>query len=176
MSPSCLFFLIGLTPYLIVPIRAAAGTPINEGHPATAQEFKAYLNRDKYEKAPLYPRMWRHHPHDEFYNSTWSGGDTTLAGNLRYYGSYQLTYMYLRYLMWNFSGRYNDRQGYGSPQNGQFLTGLPVVDRLLVGTAMRPPDSLHTNGHNFYYMLPLLLGSLGLVVLYDNKKSFWTVL
>ena len=171
-----LFFFLGLTPYLIVPIRAAAGTPINEGHPATAQEFKAYLNRDKYEKAPLYPRMWRHHPNDEFYNSSWCGGDTSLIGNLKFYGSYQLTYMYLRYLMWNFSGRYNDRQGYGSPQNGQFLTGLPVVDRLLVGTAMRPPDSLPTRGRNIYYMLPLLLGILGLVVLTNDKKAFWTVL
>ena len=56
--------------------------------------------------------------------------------------SYQLTYMYLRYLMWNFSGRYNDRQGHGSPQNGQFLTGVPPLDRLLVGTSAKIPPSL----------------------------------
>ncbi len=175
--PLCLlFFVIGLSPYLIIPIRAAAGTPINEGNPSTAQEFKVYLNRERYEKAPLYPRMWRHHANDAFYNSTWNGGDTNLLGNLQFYGSYQLTYMYLRYLMWNFSGRYNDRQGYGSPQNGQFITGVPFLDRMLVGTAERPPDSLHTNGHNIYYMLPLLLGILGLVVISDNKKSFWAVL
>ena len=175
--PLCLlFFVIGLSPYLIIPIRAAAGTPINEGNPSTAQEFKVYLNRERYEKAPLYPRMWRHHANDAFYNSTWNGGDTNLLGNLQFYGSYQLTYMYLRYLMWNFSGRYNDRQGYGSPQNGQFITGVPFLDRMLVGTAERPPDSLHTKGHNVYYMLPLLLGILGLIVLTDDKKIFWVVL
>ena len=171
-----LFFLIGLTPYLIIPIRAAAGTPINEGHPATAAEFKSYIQRDQYEKAPLYPRMWRHREHDAQYSASWSGGDTTLWGNLCYYGSYQLTYMYLRYLMWNFSGRYNDRQGYGSLQNGQFLTGLPPVDRLLVGTAAPIPSSLPTRGHNIYYMLPLILGLIGAVALTRRRKAFWTVL
>ena len=150
-----LFYAIGLSPYLIIPIRSAAGTPINENHPSTFEDFKAYVAREQYEKAPLYPRMWRH--------------------RLKYYGSYQLTYMYLRYLMWNFSGRYNDRQGYGSPQNGQFLTGLPPVDRLLVGTAARPPDSLHTRGHNVYYLLPLLLGIIGFIALTPHRRRFWVV-
>ena len=175
LLPLLLFFAIGLSPYLIVPIRAAAGTPINEGHPATAASFKSYLTRDQYEKAPLYPRLWRHRANDALYASDWSGGDTTLAGNLRYYGSYQLTYMYLRYLMWNFSGRYNDRQGYGSPQNGQFITGIPPVDRLLVCTGARPPASLHTRAHNVYFLLPLLLGLLGIYVLSSRGRSFWTV-
>lgn len=169
------FFAAGLSPYLVIPIRAAAGTPINEGCPATAEDFRAYLARDRYEKAPIYPRMWRHRPNDSLYNASWCGGDTSWVGNLRFFGTYQLTYMYLRYLMWNFSGRYNDRQGYGSPQNGQFLTGVPPIDRLLIGTAERPPESLHTKGRNIYFMLPLLLGLLGLFVLSD-RKVFWTVL
>lgn len=175
--PLCLlFFALGLSPYLIIPIRSATGTPINEGNPSTPKEFKAYLNRDRYEKAPLYPRMWRHHPNDALYCASWNGGDTNFIGNLRFYASYQLTYMYLRYLMWNFSGRYNDRQGYGSPQNGQFLTGFAPIDRLLVGTAQRPPLSLHTKAHNTYYMLPLLLGILGFIILSGNKKKLWVVL
>ena len=170
-----LFFLLGLSPYLIIPLRAAAGTPINEGHPSTPAAFKSYLTRDQYEKAPLYPRMWRHHQNDALYAADWSGGDTTLAGNLRYYGSYQLTYMYLRYLMWNFSGRYNDRQGYGSPPNGQFITGIPPIDRLLVGTGARPPASLHTRAHNTYFLLPLLLGLLGFYLLLSHRRAFWSV-
>ena len=169
------FGLIGLSPYLIVPIRSSAGTPINENHPSTLRDFKAYVLREQYEKAPLYPRMWRHRENDARYAADWSGGDTTFVGNLQYYGSYQLTYMYLRYLMWNFSGRYNDRQGYGSPQNGQFLTGVPPIDRALVGTAARPPDSLHTRGHNVYYLLPLLLGIVGFVALGKDRRAFWTV-
>ena len=171
-----LFFFIGLSPYLIIPIRAAAGTPINERHPATAAEFKKYIARDQYEKAPLYPRMWRHREHDAEYAASWCDGDTTFVGNMQYYFSYQLTYMYLRYLMWNFSGRYNDRQGYGSPQNGQFLTGIPPLDRLLVGTAAKIPPSLPSRGHNVYYMLPLLLGLVGAVALTRRRKAFWMVL
>lgn len=172
----CCFFLIGLSPYCIIPIRAAANTPINEGNPATAEAFVSYLSRDRYEKAPLYPRMWRHRPNDALYASGWNGGDTAFAGNMRYYGSYQLTYMYLRYLMWNFAGRYNDRQGFGSPQNGQFITGIPPIDRQLVGSGEKPPASLHTRGHNVYFLLPLFLGLLGMVALADDKRMFWAVM
>ena len=171
-----LFFAIGLSPYLIIPIRAAADTPINQCHSGEWADVKAYLNRDQYEKAPVYPRMWRHHKNDALYAQSWNGGDTNVVGNLSYFASYQLTYMYFRYLMWNFAGRYNDRQGYGSPQNGQFITGWPFVDRSLVGTGKTPPKSLHTRGHNVYYLLPLLLGILGLGYLYRSKKMFWVVL
>ena len=171
-----LFFCLGLTPYLTIPIRSAAGTPINENHPSTYKDFKRYIGREQYEKAPLYPRMWRHREHDAEYNASWCGGDTSFVGNLRYYGSYQLTYMYVRYLMWNFSGRYNDRQGYGSPQNGQFITGFPHIDALLVSTGQRPPESLHTEGRNVYFLLPLLLGIFGLVLLSDERRTFWTVM
>ena len=171
------FFIIGLSPYLIVPIRSVAGTPINEGNPSTVERFKNYLTREQYEKAPLYPRMWRQHENDAKYAATWSGGDNSLVGNMRYYFSYQLTYMYLRYLMWNFSGRYNDRQGYGSPQNGQFITGIPPLDRILVSTAKPLPKSLPTKGHNVYYLLPLLLGIVGFIATMKRRRtSFWTVL
>ena len=44
------FFAVGLTPYLIIPIRAAAGTPINEGSPSTVATFNSYLSRDQYAK------------------------------------------------------------------------------------------------------------------------------
>lgn len=172
---SLIFFVIGITPYLIIPIRAAANPPINQGQASTVENFKAYMARDQYEKAPVYPRLWRHRGNDDLYAAAWNGGDTNLAGNMRYYTSYQLTYMYLRYLMWNFTGRYNDRQGYGSPQNGQFITGVPFLDKMLVGTSARPPKSLHTDAHNVYFLLPLLLGILGVIMLND-RKMFWTVM
>ena len=170
------FTLLGLSPYLIIPIRATAGTPINEGHPSTVADLKSYILRDQYEKAPLYPRMWRHREHDAEYAASWCGGDTTFTGNMRYYFTYQFTYMYLRYLLWNFSGRYNDRQGYGSPQNGQFLTGIPPIDRLLVGTSAKIPPSLPSRGHNVYYLLPLLLGIVGLIALTRRRHAFWVVI
>lgn len=100
---AALFFLLGLTPYAIVPIRAAANPPINE----MKDGFGAYLKRDQYEKAPLYPRMWRER--DSANWSEWTHGTEGVVGNVVYYGGYQLGYMYLRYLMFNFLGRENGR-------------------------------------------------------------------
>ena len=98
-----LFALLGLTPYAIVPIRAAAHPPINE----YGKDFGSYLRREQYAKAPLYPRMWRER--DSVHWDEWNAGRTDLLGNVAYYGSYQLGYMYGRYLMYNFIGRKNLR-------------------------------------------------------------------
>lgn len=100
-----LFFLLGLTPYAIIPIRAAAGTPINEGNPSTPQAFRQYLARDQYEKAPLYPRMWRQRDSDQRNYRDWTYDTTGIGANAVYYFSYQFGYMYCRYLMYNFAGR-----------------------------------------------------------------------
>ena len=95
------FFLLGLTPYAIVPIRAQAQPTINE----YGDNFKQYITREQYAKAPLYPRMWRER--DSLNWNTWNAGRTDLLGNTVYYTTYQLGYMYGRYLMYNFIGREN---------------------------------------------------------------------
>ena len=100
---SLFFFLLGLTPYAIVPIRAASNPAINE----MKDGFGAYLKRDQYEKAPLYPRMWRERDADHW--RQWNLGADGVVGNVVYYGGYQLGYMYGRYLMYNFLGRENFR-------------------------------------------------------------------
>lgn len=99
------FFLLGLTPYAIIPIRAAANPPINEGHPATFAEFKRYFQREQYEHAPLYPRMWRERDTDHW--ADWGGDSPSFWGNVKYYLTYQFGYMYCRYLMYNYIGREN---------------------------------------------------------------------
>lgn len=99
------FFLLGLTPYAIIPIRAAANPPINEGHPATFAEFKRYFQREQYEHAPLYPRMWRERDADHW--ADWGGDSPSFWGNVKYYLTYQFGYMYCRYLMYNYIGREN---------------------------------------------------------------------
>lgn len=172
------FFFLGLTPYCIIPIRAEANPPINFVGPATQENVKRYLSREQYEHAPLYPRIWRHHPHDQEYASDWSGGDnSSFVGNMRFFATYQVGYMYFRYLMWNFAGRYNDYRGYGSLQNGQFITGIPPIDRLLVGTGVRPPDSLSHGTRHVYFLLPLLLGLLGLGFHANtNRRGFWVMM
>jgi len=87
----------------------------------------------------------------------------TMAENLRFFVSYQLNFMYWRYFMWNFSGRQNDIQGNGEINNGNWITGINAIDKVLVGDQSNlPSDMANNKGHNKYYMLPLLLGLLGL--------------
>lgn len=102
----------------------------------------------------------------------------TFAENIRFFFSYQLNFMYWRYFMWNFSGRQNDIQGHGEVLNGNWVTGIKFIDNTLVG----PQDNMHVDiannkGHNVYYMLPLLLGLIGIFFqAYSGKKgiqSFW---
>lgn len=117
-----LFFLLGLTPYAIVPIRAAANPPINEGNPATYEDFKKYFSRDQYAKAPLYPRMWRERDADHW--AEWGGDSQSLWGNLKYWFTYQFGYMYCRYLMYNFIGRENLKWNLIVPFVLPFLLGI----------------------------------------------------
>ena len=100
---SLFFFFVGLTPYAIIPVRAAVNPPINE----LGKDFGSYLRREQYAKAPLYPRMWRER--DSVHWNEWNIGRTDVLGNAAYYASYQLSYMYLRYLMYNFVVRENSR-------------------------------------------------------------------
>ena len=105
LPPAALLFILGLTTYLIIPLRAAANPPINEGNPSTTEAFMRYMKRDQYAKAPLYPRMWRERDADNW--GDWTYGLDGVAGNAAYYVNYQLGYMYGRYLMYNFIGREN---------------------------------------------------------------------
>ena len=102
----------------------------------------------------------------------------TFAENLRYFFAYQLNFMYWRYFMWNFSGRQNDIQGNGEVLNGNWITGIKAIDEVLVGPQDNMPSDIANNkGHNVYYMLPLLLGILGLLYqAYAGQRgiqSFW---
>lgn len=116
----CLFlFFVGLTPYTIIPLRAQANPTINNSNPVTKEAFVNYLKRTQYEKGPLlYPRIWRNRPPDAKNHSAWSGfhGKETLPDgtvaykpnaldNAQFFFSYQLGYMYFRYLLHNFTGR-----------------------------------------------------------------------
>lgn len=87
----------------------------------------------------------------------------TMGENLIYFVRYQLNHMYWRYFFWNFCGRQNDLCGNGEADRGNWITGITWIDTLLVGNQEEMPDCIVRNkAHNVYYMLPLLLGLLGL--------------
>ena len=88
----------------------------------------------------------------------------TFIENMRFFFRYQVNFMYWRYFMWNFSGRQNDLQSYGDISKGNWITGIPFIDNAMLGDQSKLPTELRENkGHNVYYMLPLLLGIIGLV-------------
>ena len=87
----------------------------------------------------------------------------TFMENIKFFFSYQVNFMYWRYFMWNFSGRQNDLQSYGDLIKGNWITGIPFIDNALLGDQSKLPTELKENkGHNVYYMLPLILGLIGL--------------
>jgi len=102
----------------------------------------------------------------------------TFAENIRFFFSYQLNWMYWRYFLWNFSGRQNDIQGHGDILKGNAITGIKFIDAIWLGQQDNMPfDIEHNKGHNKFYMLPLMLGLLGILYqLYNGKKGlqgFW---
>ena len=80
--------------------------------------------------------------------------------------------MYLRYFMWNFAGKQNDLQGFGNPRDSNWVSGIAPIDNLLYGNQDKMPDTAHKNNksYNRMYMLPLLLGLLGLLVQYRRNR------
>ncbi|NDW13309.1 DUF2723 domain-containing protein [Bacteroides sp. 214] len=100
--------------------------------------------------------------------------------NIKFFFSYQLNFMYWRYFMWNFVGRQNDLQSLGEIEKGNWITGIKVIDNLLVGDQDLLPTVLKENkGRNVFYGLPLLLGIIGLFwQAYRGKRGvqqFWVV-
>ncbi|MCB9195355.1 MAG: DUF2723 domain-containing protein [Flavobacteriales bacterium] len=90
--------------------------------------------------------------------------------NMAYMFNYQIGWMYLRYFMWNFSGRQNDLQGYGLNGGGRkllegnWLTGVDFVDQERLGSQDDLPMFITMNkGYNRYFMLPLILGLIGFI-------------
>ena len=44
--------------------------------------------------------------------------------------------------MWNFVGRQNDIQGHGEITNGNWISGIPFIDNLMLGDQSLLPDDL----------------------------------
>ena len=88
----------------------------------------------------------------------------TFSDNLEFFFKYQIGHMYLRYFMWNFSGRSSDIQ------NANWLGLQNVFDEV--------PYQLEINkARNNYLMIPFLLGILGLLFqYYRDNKNFYVVM
>lgn len=101
----------------------------------------------------------------------------TFGQQLNYFLDYQINYMFLRYFMWNFSGRQNDLEGRFEAVRGNWISGFSFIDTPRLGDQKTLPIEYKNDGHNVYYMLPLLLGLLGFFFqLNRNFTHWWAVL
>ncbi len=101
----------------------------------------------------------------------------TFGENLRYFFRYQINHMYFRYFMWNFSGRQNDVQGMADRKNGNWITGIRFLDNARLGPVLDTPKSLQSKATNKFYLLPLILGLIGLIYqLKNDNRNFMVVL
>jgi len=104
----------------------------------------------------------------------------TFGENLTFFFRYQIGFMYMRYFMWNFSGRQSDIQSSGEITNGNWITGINFLDSIRLGDQSNIPQEFKNNkGRNKYYLLPFILGIIGIVFMYnrgiEGKKDLWTV-
>lgn len=172
-----------------------------EGAPYYSKQDGKYVvveHRTKYEYnerfTTIFPRMYSDQAqHIEDYKQ-WAmvegrpvrvshGGETrtvrvpTFRENLRFFFRYQVGFMYLRYFMWNFAGRQNDIQGHGNNIDGNWISGLSFIDEARLGDQDNVPAVMKNNkARNEYYMLPLLLGLIGLVFHYKKHPRDFSVI
>lgn len=100
--------------------------------------------------------------------------DPKMADNLRFFFRYQLGHMYWRYFFWNFAGRQNDNQGLFRTDvlNGNWISGVKFIDAFRLGPQSNLPDHVKNNkSRNTYFMLPFILGIMGLFMHYKNHKN-----
>lgn len=91
----------------------------------------------------------------------------TAVQNLTYFLSYQLYYMYLRYLGWNFIGKQNDLPAVGEIDHGNVITGISFIDTPLLGDQNLMPYNAGkgNKGRNVLFGIPFLFGLAGIFYL-----------
>ena len=130
----------------------------------------------------LLPRMYsRNGTHRQAYQefaTINNPASPTFLDNLEFLFRYQIGHMYLRYFMWNFTGRQNDIQGHGNVLNGNWISGIAFLDSARIGPQKYLPDQMKNHpARNTYFFLPLLLGLIGLFFQLDKRpRDFLVVL
>lgn len=128
----------------------------------------------------LFPRMYSSQEnHVEAYKE-WANikGERTpkMSENIGFFFSYQLGHMFWRYFMWNFAGRQNDNQGHGGILKGNWISGIQFIDEKRLGPQDRLPEGMQNNaGRNTFYLLPLILGIVGMIFHFRKNVHDGTV-
>lgn len=170
-------------------------TRMHSSAPGHAAMYKLWANITDMEQVPIYaydsstggtvPFPSGDVAYNELgepYQPQQMAGMPSSGDNLAYFFNYQLNHMYWRYFLWNFAGRQNDiNNQYGEKDAGNWISGIPFIDNARLGDQSLLPDEYGkgNKGHNVFFMLPLLLGILGLLwQAFRGKRGieqFWVV-
>lgn len=81
--------------------------------------------------------------------------------------------------MWNFAGRQSDIQN-STPNeivNGNWISGIKPIDAARLGNQDKLSKNVTENeGHNRYFLLPLILGIIGLIYQFIKDPKDWLIL
>ncbi len=147
-----------------------------EGAPVYAKRKDRYeivdyqiVNEYDPNRTTILPRIYSTQDrHKQIYRSKLGlreGQKPTFADNIYFMLDHQLGHMYWRYFLWNFSGRESD------------YSDAPALTLWKTISTEFPEYLKNNKAHNNYFMLPLLLGLIGIFfqAKYDTK-SFWLTL
>lgn len=143
--------------------------------------------KDEYnpDETVLFPRIWDNDnrlQHVDFYrnwlNIPKDAKPTWVHDNLGFFATYQVYWMFGRYFMWNFAGRQNDVEGEGNNRDGNWYSGIKPLDDARLGVQPDLPKEASPNmAHANLFLLPLILGIIGLVYQAKrDKKNFGILL
>lgn len=101
----------------------------------------------------------------------------TYKENFSFFINYQVQWLNLRYLFWNFIGKQNNNHGIGYVKDGNWISGINSIDKSRVGDILNIPERYKNDkSRNTYYFIPFILGLLGLLSLLNHKQYLLTTL
>ncbi|SHG87581.1 Protein of unknown function [Chryseolinea serpens] len=121
----------------------------------TSYEIKDHKFEYVYEPGTetILPRIWSSDPdHAQIYRDNLGlaeGQKPTFGDNLKFMFQHQIGWMYVRYFFFNFAGRESDIQ------NADWISPLNWFEKL-------PPALAENRGRNNFFMIPFLLGLVGM--------------
>lgn len=106
-----------------------------------------------------------------------SNSSSSLYNNLYFFLSYQLNHMFVRYILWNFAGRQNDKvAGIPMTTSGCWISGIPFIDSYTYDRHHLSPDETSSIAHSRYFLFPFIIAIAGLLTLLLGRHSryaFW---
>lgn len=149
-------------------------------------QYKVVDEKVDYEYTPssevLFPRMADYSQGRPAIYRQWiekKQGPYTTFDNLKFFVRYQLGWMYWRYFMWNFAGRQNGEQGYypWDPSAGHWISGIDALDEPRIGNQAELTDfQKNSQGRNKYYLIPFLLGLVGIFFHFRSRPRDFAAL